>query len=83
MKKNDVTCFECGAGFQRLELDAMSVLPTNGEYRCPICEEVVERFDGSRIVAYRLAIRPSIRGKRGRADCVTVDPIQKRARAVI
>jgi len=67
MKKSNVTCSECGADFQRIELDAVSVVPTNGEYRCPICQRFVERFNGNKVVAYRLAMRPAIRGKRPQA----------------
>ena len=62
MKKDDVTCPECGAGFRRLELTSQS--GTRGEYRCPACDTVLEKFDGSALVAYRLTIQPSIRGIR-------------------
>ncbi|WJR78672.1 hypothetical protein [Bradyrhizobium sp. NP1] len=59
MKKDDVTCSECGAGFRRLELSSE---PGNkGEYRCPACGEVLEVFDGSHFVAYRLTIEPCAR----------------------
>lgn len=57
MKKGDITCSECGAGFRRLELD--SEPPNTGEYRCPACGELVERFEGNAFVAYRLTIQPS------------------------
>jgi predicted Zn finger-like uncharacterized protein len=55
MRKNDVRCSECGAGFRRLEL---SSLPNEGgEYRCPSCGNVVERFDGKdAFIAYRLTV---------------------------
>jgi len=66
MKKSDMTCSKCGAGFQRLELEAVSVLPSNGEFRCPICDEFVERFNGNKVVAYRLAMRPSTKDMRRR-----------------
>ena len=62
MKKDDVTCPECGAGFRRLELTSRSGTP--GEYRCPACDAVLEKFDGGVQVAYRLTIQPSIRGIR-------------------
>jgi hypothetical protein len=62
MKKGDVTCSECGAGFRRLEL--ASPPPTEGEYRCPACGEVVEKFDGSKFVVYRLTIQPSVKAIR-------------------
>jgi DNA-directed RNA polymerase subunit RPC12/RpoP len=62
MKKGDVTCSACGAGFRRLEL--ASGPATQGEYRCPTCGELLEKFDGNAFVAYRLTIQPSIRGVR-------------------
>ena len=62
MKKDDVTCPECGAGFRRLELT--SQWGTRGEYRCPACDAVLEKFDGGVLVAYRLTIQPSTRGVR-------------------
>ena len=49
MKKDDVTCPECGAGFRRLEL--IVAVGTKGEYRCPACDAVLEKFDGSALVA--------------------------------
>ncbi|MBR0827244.1 hypothetical protein JQ596_17100 [Bradyrhizobium manausense] len=63
MRKNDVTCPECGAGFRRLELASMQ--PCRGEYRCPACDEVLEQFDGSAFVTYRLTVQPSVRDIRG------------------
>ncbi|MCP3470168.1 hypothetical protein NLM33_07495 [Bradyrhizobium sp. CCGUVB1N3] len=62
MKKGDVTCLHCKAGFRRLELATEP--PTTGEYRCPACDEVVEKFDGLAFVAYRLTIQPSMKGIR-------------------
>jgi transposase-like protein len=62
MIKSDVTCPGCGAGYRRLEL--MSQSGTKGEYRCPACDEVLEKFDGSALVAYRLTIQPSTRAIR-------------------
>jgi hypothetical protein len=59
MKKRDVTCRECGAGFRRLEL--LSASGTEGEYRCPACNALLEVFDGDHLVAYRLTIEPSMR----------------------
>jgi transposase-like protein len=66
MKKGDVTCNQCGAGFRRLEL--ASAPATKGEYHCPACGEILEKFDGNAFVAYRLTIQPSIKGMR---DCGT------------
>jgi hypothetical protein len=44
MKKGDVICSECGAGFRRLELELSTHSGTKGEYRCPACGEVLERL---------------------------------------
>lgn len=62
MKKNDVTCPACGAGFRRLELATPPAI--QGEYRCPACDEVVETFDGSMFIAYRMTIQPSLKAAR-------------------
>jgi DNA-directed RNA polymerase subunit RPC12/RpoP len=62
MKKGDVICSECGAGFRRLELTSQP--GSKGEYRCPACGEVLEKFDGSAFVAYRLTIQPSVKSIR-------------------
>jgi len=56
MKKSDVTCSECGAGFRRLELGSQP--GEKGEYRCPVCGSPLEVFDGTRLIAYRLTIEP-------------------------
>jgi uncharacterized Zn-finger protein len=58
MKKGDVTCPHCGAGFRRIELS--SEPGTKGEYHCPACSNLLEVFDGSHIVIYRLTIQPTI-----------------------
>jgi hypothetical protein len=57
MKKDDVVCRECGAGFRRIEL--LSRSGSSGEYRCPACDSLLETFDGSHLVAYRLTVQPS------------------------
>ena len=54
MKKGDVTCSECGAGFRRLEL--FSMRGVKSEYCCPVCNQTLEVFDGSTEVAYRLTV---------------------------
>jgi uncharacterized Zn finger protein len=59
MRKSDVTCFECGAGFRRIEL--ASGRGSEGQYRCPACGTVLEAFDGHNLVAYRLTVQPSLR----------------------
>jgi predicted Zn finger-like uncharacterized protein len=56
MKKGDVTCPECRAGFRRIELASMP--PSRGEYHCPVCSTVLEKFDGTAFVAYRLSVEP-------------------------
>ena len=56
MNEVDVTCPECGAGFLRIELSSQHGLP--GEYRCPVCDTLLETFDGSTEIAYRLTIVP-------------------------
>lgn len=62
MKKSDVICSDCGAGFRRLELSSQP--GEKGEYRCPICAHSLEVFDGARLVAYRLTIEPCTRAMR-------------------
>jgi len=57
MRKSDVTCWECGAGFRRIEL--MSQPGSKGQYRCPACDAVLEALDGGHLVAYRLTVQPS------------------------
>ena len=44
--------------------EASSAPASEGEYRCPGCDEVLERFDGSNFVAYRLTVQPSLKGER-------------------
>ena len=58
MRKSDVTCPECGAGFRRIELTSLSGIER--QYRCPTCDIVLETFNGSNLVAYRLTVQPSI-----------------------
>jgi transposase-like protein len=57
MKKDDVICPKCGAGFQRLELTSKH--GARGEYRCPVCDTSLEIFDGSKLVAYRVTVHPT------------------------
>jgi len=56
MEKTDAICPNCHAGFQRIELSSRH--GTKGEYRCPVCDHVIEVIDGSREIAYRLTVRP-------------------------
>jgi predicted Zn finger-like uncharacterized protein len=57
MEKGDITCPKCGAGFRRIELS--SVRGERGEFRCPVCNEVLEVRDGSHAVLCRLTVPPS------------------------
>lgn len=63
MIKGDVVCPRCGAGFRRIELS--SGAGSTGEYRCPACDTALEIFDGSKLVAYRLTIHPTIKALNG------------------
>ncbi|WP_082905997.1 MJ0042-type zinc finger domain-containing protein [Bradyrhizobium centrolobii] len=57
MEKGDITCPKCGAGFRRITLSSLA--GERGEFRCTICNEVLEVRDGSHAVAYRLTVAPS------------------------
>jgi transcription initiation factor IIE alpha subunit len=56
MRKGDVICSECNAGFRRIELTSRP--GSVGEFRCPLCGHVLEVFDGSTEIAYRLTVAP-------------------------
>jgi transposase-like protein len=56
MMKDDAICPRCNAGFRRMELSTRRGI--RGEYRCPICDQLLETFDGSTEIAYRLTIVP-------------------------
>jgi hypothetical protein len=56
MKKSDLTCPVCHAGYRRIELTSRPGV--KGEYRCLLCSEVLETFDGSTDVAIRLTVQP-------------------------
>jgi hypothetical protein len=43
---------------------AGDIAANKGEYRCPACDEVVETFDGSAFIAYRMTIQPSLKAGR-------------------
>jgi predicted Zn finger-like uncharacterized protein len=55
MKKFDVACPNCRAGYRRIEL--MSRGGTRGEFRCLLCDHVLEVF-GSTDVALRITVQP-------------------------
>ncbi|OPH82559.1 hypothetical protein B2M20_12320 [Nitrobacter vulgaris] len=57
MRQTDVACTKCGAGFRRLEL--VSLPNQGGEFRCPLCGEVLEAFNGDEaFVTHRLTVPP-------------------------
>jgi hypothetical protein len=68
MKKSDVTCSKCHADFHRIEL--WSLPGIKGEFNCPVCDAVLEIFDGNRKIAYRLAILPN---RKMRTSCFQTD----------
>jgi uncharacterized C2H2 Zn-finger protein len=63
MKKSDVICPHCGAGFRRIELSSEPGF--EGYYRCPACDTVLEALDGHSLVAYRLTVQPLVRTHNG------------------
>ena len=56
MKRDDAICPQCHAGFRRIEVE--SGVGVEGEYRCPLCNHLLEQFTGATQVAYRLTIPP-------------------------
>lgn len=56
MRSSDIICPQCRAGYRRIEVAAGS--GTKGAYRCLLCDQVLEVFDGSREVAIRLTVQP-------------------------
>jgi hypothetical protein len=56
MKKSDVMCPGCSAGYRRIEL--VSKTGSRGEFRCLLCDHVLEVFDGSTDIAIRLTVQP-------------------------
>ena len=56
MRKSDVICPKCKAGYRRIEL--MTRPGTGGEFRCLTCDHLLEVFDGSTEVALRLTVQP-------------------------
>ncbi|QDW37708.1 hypothetical protein FFI89_011410 [Bradyrhizobium sp. KBS0727] len=61
MKKSDVTCPECQAGYRRIELNSKP--GTFGQFRCLTCDHLLETFDGSTNVALRLTVQPAKRAR--------------------
>jgi hypothetical protein len=56
MKKSDVTCPKCRAGYRRIELKSKP--GTAGEFRCLVCDHLIETFDGTANIAIRLTVQP-------------------------
>ncbi len=56
MRKGDIICPECKAGFRRVELNSRQGHAT--EFRCPVCSRLLEVTDGSTDVAYRVTVAP-------------------------
>lgn len=57
MKKSDLACPECNAGYRRIEL--ISKKGVKGEFRCLVCDHILEVFDGCTEIAIRLTVQPS------------------------
>jgi hypothetical protein len=57
MKKSDVQCTKCSAGYRRIELISRTGQP--GIYHCLVCKQALEEFDGATEVAYRLTVTPA------------------------
>jgi predicted Zn finger-like uncharacterized protein len=56
MKKGDVICPECRAGFRRIELNSRPGIAV--AFRCSLCNHVLEVSDGSAEILYRLTVAP-------------------------
>jgi hypothetical protein len=56
MRKSDITCPNCDAGYRRIELTTRPGV--KGEYRCLLCDQLLEVFDGSTEIAIRLTVQP-------------------------
>jgi hypothetical protein len=65
MRSSDIICPECTAGYRRIEVASGN--RTTGEYRCQLCDHVLEVFDTANEVAIRLTVQPSKHRKRGTA----------------
>ena len=55
MRKSDVQCPGCSAGYRRIEIS--SIQGPSGEYRCLTCDHLLETFAGETYVAYRLTVQ--------------------------
>jgi hypothetical protein len=54
------------AGYRRIELFSKGGKPS--QYRCLICTRVLEVFDGSSEIAYRLTVQPNLANRPSRED---------------
>ncbi|MEN3347890.1 MAG: hypothetical protein V7632_1525 [Bradyrhizobium sp.] len=57
MRKSDVTCPKCQAGYRRIELTSKGGVA--GEFHCLVCDQLLERMDGSTEIAFRLTVQPN------------------------
>jgi hypothetical protein len=57
MRTSDVICPTCSAGYRRIELATRP--GHSGEFRCLLCDQVLELFDGAHEVAIRLTVQSS------------------------
>ena len=56
MKRGDIICPKCTADYRRIELETRK--GAKGEFRCLLCDHVLEVFDGSTEIAIRLTVQP-------------------------
>lgn len=56
MRKSDLACPECNAGYRRIEL--ISKKGVKGEFRCLFCDHVLEVMNGCTEIAIRLTVQP-------------------------
>jgi predicted Zn finger-like uncharacterized protein len=56
MQKSDVQCPNCEAGYRRIEVSSLRGEP--GDFRCLICNQVLEGLTGTTHIAYRLTVQP-------------------------
>jgi hypothetical protein len=56
MRKSDVICPECSAGYRRIELTSKKGV--KGVFHCLVCDHLLEVFDGSTDIAIRLTVQP-------------------------
>ena len=56
MRKSDIICPNCHAGYRRVEL--ASNKGTTGGFHCLLCDQLLEVFDGNTEIAIRLTVQP-------------------------